>query len=482
MFISLRRFFDNGHRPLHQGDSGWTLTTGTDYSGYPISRMLTENTRDPWLAWGQAPSHTWIQAASLTAPLVPYTLSGISLLGLNRYIGDLYFAQGVTSNTYRVRAHWKPLSDRIRPGIASISLTNLTGSASDISDPLHPPVIPPDGYVSTRLEVVNPAVNTQAIVTFDDHTSAEVDLSSTASQRFYVYVADSASASAWPTITVTLRRNGADVGVIAANSAEKTAEGYIIEYLVTAGSLPAFSGAFGLKIAGTSTGSSAPEIICVSWVAELETTGGSALTFDSGDVLIEGPTVRTAFTDGIIVGSNPSGQNYVHVEFSRLGRVSFIVPSPGDPLPVYEVDEVRSGLTVGRLVLAEWLELTPSSSDGRDFWNVRPVHGSDRARKRGGGLRTRRGAHVYKEAETRGVFLLEDEAMDSLLHAFYDVVGPNVPVLVMPHEDRPQDDLWAVIERWDLKSAGVAAGTGGTGRRYDLDASFMEYTAKIAGR
>lgn len=449
----------------------WTITTATAHAGFPTSKLGTNNLADQWWAWNQRASGTWISAVSDTSP-DSRTIATVAVLGLNRTVPTHQALSGApVPSKWRVRIDSFPLADRVRPGIASISsLVNLTGVAADIAGPLDPPTpYTPAGYAPTKLEATNPALGTSFRVTFDNHHATERALTGT--QVLRIFAADSADPETVldvSRVTATVVPSSGSSFVPSQGAIEVTPEGCIFNFSWTASQLTVPTATVRVDVGGTTSGGTTVEFLCVEWVAEL-----AAVTYDSGEVTQDGTMAR--MRPGVSIPADQT--RYMLITFSDFSYIQ-----------VLGLDEIQyvsmtvDPLRVGRLVGSEDLTLTPSSSDGRDFWNVRPVHGSQRSRMRGGGLRARRSVPVYKEGETRGVFKLESEAMDSLLHSFYDVVGPNVPILVMPHADRPQDDLWAVIERFDLKGAGVAAGADGTGRRYDLDASFMEYTAKIAGR
>lgn len=477
MLLSLRKFNDLGHRALLAGDDA-TLTVGSEPStGYLKEKLLTDHLADWWQALGNGTSQTWVSAA-LVAPTIPFNLKIAGLLGTNRDLGSTRYNDPDLINQWRLRADRYPLADRIRPEIVSVSLTNLTGAEADIAGPLEPPLNPPISYAPTRLEAVSLSTNTQVIVTFADHTTAERDLSPTEGQIFRIHTADSTTVATVPILTTTLRHAGADVGsALVPDRIEKTTEGYIYHYLVTAGSLPAFTGAFGLKILGTTTGTSTPEFLAVEWVAELITTGDAAILFDSDWIEIStGDNLAYVFDPPLLIASSVETR-YLHFEFSRLGRSVFVGTSGSTPIIQYT--EILSEFRAGRLVIAESLSADLASPDGFNLSESSNEFGLQRT-----------------EADLTVQALPYATIFDDLA-TFRNAVGvlsnqPSsrggairgrgvVPFLLIPFEDDLTSMMWVVLTSWETPSVGWWTGDGDSGERWDLTFSVMEAQAKRVG-
>lgn len=481
MIVGERKQIAIGSPRTSYASDTWTVSVGSAHTNFPKEKVQQDLLDDCWLAWGQAPSQTWIELKSSNEGPA-FTVDTLSLLGLSRDTSLIYSMTGVTGNQWRLRIDSFPLKDRIRPGIASIAPTNLTGTAADISGPVEPPITPSPGYIPTRLVAINQAVNTQVIVTFDDHT-AERALSSTGTQTFRVYVGDSDDPEIWPTVAVTLRRNGADVGSpMTANNAEKLDEGFVLNFLVAAGSMPAFTGAFGLNIVGTSTGTSVPELIKVEWVAEIDET---AVTFDSENEADQLPFDMTAFGKGLywildsplVVPAAGSGLFvYIHLEFTRLSRQEFITVS-GATVPVREWTEVVPEFKAGRATVSSSLVndlLSPSGLNWRRTSDV-PF-----TRTRAGSTRSNRVALQWKEADLLLPFIPNEDMLEQW-EIFFDSIGMKTPFLFVPDPSRPEC-YWVICTSWNSDHVGYFTGDGDSDERYDLAFSIAEHQAMMSPR
>lgn len=480
MIVVRRKFLELQNIARLSGDE-YLLTVATQYSGFPSSRLFVDNLDDYLMMYGQNSSQTWIQAQSVNTR-VAYFLQFIGLLGINRNISGLIPDASITDNRWRLRADSFPLSDRIRPAINALSKTNLTGSISDISGFVEPPVITPPGYVQTMLLVTNPAVNTQAIVTFDDHTTAERDLSSTEAQKFRVYVQDSSSVETWPTIQVKLRHNGVDGSTLIADSARKTAEGFIIDYLVEPGDMPSFVGAFGLKIDGTSTGTSAPQIIKVEWVAELETAGDSAILLDTDwiNLIYDKDLIHLFAGDGFLIPKDEA--RYFHFELSNLGRQQFVIPSPGGSVPVYTISEVIDPFHAGRFVASETITVP---MEGDSSYIPRKVQGPNNvSRVYQGGLRSPRNAATWWEADVVVCAQKQSRIFGELEDQFNALGLMTLCTLFIPDPEDLSTAIWACLSAWEAPHKGMFSGTDDDGlpysnqHMYELNFSIVEKTGR----
>ena len=467
MLISSRTLAPSETRAKLMGDRG-TVTVATEHTGYPGTKLLRDNLADYWRAWSQRASHTWIEWTSDISSL-DRVISAVAVLGINR-VSPTTLTMPISENRWRLRVSQWPLSDRVRPAVTAVSLTNLTGTVADISGPVDPPQPPtPSGYTSSRLASINPAFPTAVLVTFANHHATELALSG--GQWLRVHLADSVTPSTIPSASaVADPTTGTDFGLSLVGR-EKTAEGWIFSFSWSASQLTDPSATLRFMITGASTGSSTVEILGVEWLAEL-----AAPLYDSGALLLtnalsaEGESVRDLPETAIPAGS----RRYVLAEFSDFSEVEVI--GSIDRI----LTDVGGQFHAGRLVICETFELATTN----DGWLYAPQSNGDAQPMRDGSERFPSTVMSWDEYEIKAESRTESQAVDDLLLGLYRAVDVRFPFLVIPHEDEPSHDRWVrfVPNTFELSGGGVKAGKEGMGRRWNFEARVKEHTARAGVR
>ena len=440
-------------------------------SGYPVSEVLTDNLSSPAKAWGQRASQAYLSGTT-DIKSVNRTIGSMGVLGLNRTPPSAPSFPGIDRTANQVRFSIDEFPIRRRPAISAtnFTVTNLTGASTDLAviDPPEDTVTA--GYTPTRLQSVSPAANTVVRLDFTNHHDFERPLTGTL--RFRVRTADSALDGTFPDITVELLANGVAVVTLVPDSREKASEGFIENFSFPAASFP--GGTIGLRITGRSLVTSVPEPCGAELICDQ-----AGVLYDSGWLEFSGDQARVLPDYEISSGEFA----FWLVEFSDFHETLLQTYSaPPGFIGAHTYTPLATGLEIGRFVAAETIEFQPATSDGRDFWNIEPAHDAQRVRLRRGSLRGGREALMTERYTCRGVFKTAEEALDDLLKGYYKAIGPQVPVLVIPHVERPQDDVWAIIDGFSCNDAGVVAGVDGTGRKYDIAMTFLTHGAQVAPR
>lgn len=473
MLISKRTANVGESRARLLGDR-WTIVTAPTHSGYPASKLISDNLADYALFYNQDPSGTWIAGTSDVSP-DDRIVGAVSVLGLNRARPSTPPAgHTFTENGWRVRFDLYPLHDRVRPAPTGISnLVNLTGSLSDISGPLAPPVDPqPVGYVSTRLESANPALGTSFRVTFDNHYATERPLDTIANgQVLRVHAALSSGGTFAVTpnlVTVTAVPSSGPSFALSFEGRERTTEGYIYHFWWSASSLTVPSATLSFDIAAPSYSGAALEYCGVEWEARItgvEYDQSLYSSLDSG----ESGRVLPAY-------EIPSGETrYMLIDFSSFGAVETFSPFE------WEVNPMNGPLRVGRAVVCETFEL-PTTNDG---WVYSPQSNGEAVQMRDGSERFPTTVLSWDEYEIKSQGRTEGLAVDDLLLGLYRAVDVRFPFLVIPHEDDPSHDRWVrfVPNTFELSGGGVkSGGSDPMGRKWNLEARVKEHTARAGVR
>lgn len=469
MRIAIRSVLPSEHRVRFLGDR-WTLTSGSAHAGYPVTNLVMDNLGFPLLTYGQRASQTWISGASDTASQ-DRTIGIIEIIGLlSRLTSSAPLAFGQwTPNTVRIRLDSFPLSDRIRPGFTISNLTNLTGASADLAGPVDPPVDPqPVGFSSSRLESVNPVLNTSFRATFTNHHATERTL--TGAQMFRLHCADSTSASLLPSVGITVvPTSGSSFAVIAATF-EDVAEGWILSFPWNASQLTAPTATVRIDVTGFTTGSSTVEFIDLEWVAELNLASAIAAgtSYDSGSLPVH---LNSRVLPDIEIPAN--GTRYVHIEFSDFVAQVFSFPD------TFEMLSVAGQLAVGRLIIAETVELAMKA----DSLSIKGGYDGESFFAADGSTRFDRRILKWSELSFEAEYVTADLAGDTLLHGLLLDCSPAVPLLFSFFDERPQDDVFAFVTGWSIEGGSVVSKPEGLRRVFNvqMDLRTASATAGLRG-
>lgn len=445
MLLSSIRYREDGTKGFLSDN--WTLTTASEHTGYPASKLSNSNLHDRWWAWNQSPSGTYIATTSDVAGF-NRTVNVIGLLGINWLDTD-----PPSQGTWRVRLDDEyPLVDRVRPAISAITLTNLTGSISDISGPIDPPTDPiPVGYVSTRLLASNITLNTEVLVEFTNHHATERAL--TGNQMLRVHVRMDNSTSVFPTVAATIVPSSGSSFLLSGIIVEPTSEGYIINYPWTAGQLTVPTAAISANIVGTASGGHTVEVIGVELIHEL-----AGVPYDSGEVDLLSRNVFVAPNFELTASSTL----YSLSTFSNLAANII-----GEPFKA------------GRWIACSTISADLASPDGFNLTQAGDEHGLQ-----------------WSEADLT-VQALPYDSIFSALAEFRNAVGVIsnqtftrsgflrgrgvVPFLLIPFDADLTSAMWVVLTDWSTPSVGWWTGDGDSDERWDLNFSVRDAQAKRYG-
>lgn len=466
----------------------WTLSAASAHTGYPVSNLLTNDLRQPWVSWGQRASHNWIEAESDLRNTVRH-IAVAGLLGIDRRLPTHALTGSFSANTYRMLIDEYPIGTRHRPPVFSISTTNLSGVAATLNGPVDPPNLPPVGYVSTKLTSSDPAVNTVLIADFENYNATERPLS-LGPHVLRLHYVHSVDVDDVPELIVTLRYAGVSTGsALTALSWERTSEGFITTYQFLGSVLPGLTGRVGVRIEGVSTGTSTPEPIGVEWIAEL-----TGWTWDSNtDTRIDGSIKYTQIVElpeGLSVIDPELGvvpieiyldsRMYVYLEVSDFVETTvstystpwgFIGVTESTPAGGFQGAAFYAGRFVaGEVGLSEEVQV----GDGINFSKVGDVQDT---RTRGGFSRGSRSALSWVAVDVN-IPVIPGSVMFETMELFFSGVGYIRPFLIVLDESNPARlALWVKLTAWETPDAGFFTGDGYSEERWDLSFSAEESTA-----
>lgn len=439
----------------------WTVTVASEQAGYPGSNLLTPSLEQKWVSWGQRMSHNWIELNSEFFISESYNtiryLDFVSLFGIDRRAPS--FGTGIPpTNSYRVIIDTYPIATRHRPAVASVSLTNLTGSYTVLNGPLDPPNLVPDGYVQTKMVQGSHTTNTILIATFENHNSTERPLSD--DHVFRVHYADSVNINTVPTLTVQLRYNGVNVATLTSSITEKTSEGYIFSYYWNSSQISGTTGTVGVHIVGTTTGSSTPIPIGLEWIAELDGWIWDSLldTSQDGSIattqIVETPTGTSRNDPGegtVPIEILPGEVIYIYYEFSDFASYTI---SPG-PIRHYTVLGGFEGAAffAGRAIVSEGLTLNLIEPGGL---NHRKGSDVGISRMYGGSARGSRNPLTWTEHDIQSEPVPRSRIVPGGdLDEFFELAGMRNPVVMIPDPSTdPSQALYVLITSWDTPDRG----------------------------
>lgn len=488
----------------------WFQEIGTAHSGYPVSKLKTDNTDDVVRAYGQRQSHTRIQARSeiLSKDI---TLDYVALIGINRGLPRAPAAEDITRLPNRARLIIDLTLigdfDTQEPPISSspYTLTNLTGAYTILNQVLNPPEETVVGYTPSSLTVTNPAVNTQVIAAFTNYSSSRPlaispDPINHPLQRFLVHIKNSnGDLNTLPNVAVILRQGTSDIRTLSYDQVETTDEGFIFTYFWDAGELPSPTGVVLIKIVGTSNGSVVPVPISILWRAEV-----TGLVYESVPLTYDGsgnPIFWQDNPDADIVNERmlvwrpnitiPAGSQYrVLIELSDFSATSPVVVLDhlGGFTGAFSYTPLGSAFVAGRFIAGEAINV--------------PLHeiGGASLRKSGnnqGGLITSYGGHLRAnrtdltrwEGELSAIPQSQTRIFGELDDLFRDL-GFILPTLFLIDNADVKATLWAVLTAWETGDLGAMTGEDYPGagttteQRYDLKIGIIEagaHSTKIDG-
>lgn len=468
----------------------WTQTLATTHSEYPLSKLKTDNLDDYARTWGQRQSHSTFSANYTIGLSKTWYFDAISLLGINRRVPDApgIVPNSITSNQARLIIDTVP-KNAFLPEVtpATFSLTNLTGTYDVLNQIINPPEEElSGGYSPSALEATSNSSNTAVTMQFNNEASRPL-LAGADQQTIMAHVRDSVDIDTFPTISATLRQAGSDVTSLSVSEIEKTSEGYILIYRWDAALLPNLTDLVGLRLNGTTTGSSTPEYISVTWRAEVS---GAYYDTDWQDLESDDKVV---WAPGIELTSSSF---HVLVQLSDLsGRASISIP--GAPaVQQYVYYPVIESLHIGRFVGAGSKINAPLRSQSVGGFNLRKWgnNANSLVSSYGGQFRAIRPDMTRWQADL--TFIPQSQSrMFGELSRFVDDVGYVLPALYIPNDGltdpyaQHPHALWAIITSFEAPDLGLLHGNDTStslphteDKRFDLRMSIIEAHAHLTKR
>lgn len=472
----------------------WTQEIATAHSGYPVSKLKTDNLDDAVRAYGQRQSHTRIQAT--TDPRSEdVTVDYVALIGINRDVPRAPSADLVTRLPNRARLIIDDeLFDTQEPPVSPVNftLTNLTGAYSIMNQTLNPPEETVVGYVPTSLTVTNPAVNTQVIAQFENYAFARAlrispDPNNDPLQKFLVHVKNSDGTNAIPDVDILLRQGVSDIRSLTPELVEATSEGFIFTCPWDAGELINPADTVLIKIIGTSDGSMVPVPISILWRAEVSGLlyESAPLTFDlAGDSVLwqENPDADIINESILLWRPNiviPAGESYRFLielsDFSSTTQSSSHSPGALSFIPL------GSSFVAGRLAAGDAINLPLHEIGGV---NLRKSGNNQSAlvESYGGHLRASRTDLTRWEADLSAIPQSQTRIFGELDELFRDL-GFILPTLWITDNADLRASLWAILKSWESVDLGAMTGSDYPGaeetteHRYDLRIGIVEAQA-----
>lgn len=465
----------------------WQISSGTMHAGYPTSKVMTDNLDDFWRAYGQRRSQTWIQAEYFysnpgpesppPAGFIPNEnihIDIVSLQGINRKMprpsdlaGEFY-----RENKARLIIDTFPEAWH-NPRVASVALTNLTGSYSVLNQTINPPeeeIV--GGYSPLALESTSATLDTEFIAEFGNNSGRPIRVGANL-QEIQVHARHSLNNDTFPVIVSTIRQGGVDLHTLTLNYVEKTDEGYIFSYLWDATVLSDLTAPVFLKVHGTKTtvgGNSTPEYIAVAWYAEVTGT-----LFDSGWQTIENYS-HVTWAPELELETPESGAFYIFIQFSDFSKVNFdVVGIPGggnQDVRLYE--PLDQAFHAGRFVSGPALNL-PLWSTSAGALNIRRVGNNQNigTSTYGGQLRAIRPDMTRKQIDITTIpqpaerFYSEIEPLFIQLgNVEHSLFVDNLRII--QGEDPPShllqpEAIWGIVTNFECPDIGVLQGGDGEG-------------------
>lgn len=457
----------------------WTIAAASEQSGYPASNLLTPDLNQKWVSWGQRASHNWIQAAS-NAINDYRQIHLVGLLGLDRSSPNHTTSGVFSTNSYRIIVDRYPVSTRRRPPVATVALTNLTGTAATLNGPVDPPNLTPVGYASTKMTTSNNAANTVLVADFENYNATERPLSPV-NQWIRLHYVHSTLPNEAPVLEVKLRYNGVLTALtLTLRATEKTSEGYMLSYRFNPADLPGLTGRVGVQVTGTTTGASTPLPIGVEWVTELEGWGTDGESWDSLiDTTVSGEIVYPQIVEmpeklasdpelGVIPFEILENEVvYVFIELSDWVETFPLAElSPYVPLGGHE----GVAFYAGRLAITEGLSVGLKETGG---FITRKASDISALRTYGGTLRGTRNALHWNEYDFNCRIQPQDLIVGDL-DRFFENAGMRNPVVIVPDERDPGQAIYGVLTRWEAPDVGAWIDNGEADQYYDLSFSAVD--------
>lgn len=481
----------------------WYQEIATAHTGYPVSKLKTDNIDDVTRAYGQRQSHTRIQA--LTKPQgEDVVIDYVALVGINRDLPSAAAVADLSILPNRARLIIDDAGfDTQEPPLSGspFFLTNLTGAYSILNQVLNPPEETVVGYTPTSLTVTNPAVDTQVIAGFDNYSALKPlavspDPVNHPLQKFLVHIKNSNGAGTLPNIEVILRQGTVDIRTLDYQQVEVTDEGFILTYLWDAGELPNPFSVVLIKINGISNGTMVPVPISILWRAEVSNLlyESTPLTFDiSGTPVFwqDNPDADIANEKMLVWRPNitvPVGSTYkLLIELSDFSAVSIVVLP--DLTGAYSYTSLTtSGFTAGRFAAGEAINVPLHEIGGANLRKSGNNQGG-LVSSYGGHLRANRTDLTRWEAELAATPQSQTRIFGELDQLFRDM-GFTLPSLFMIDDADVKASLWAILTSWESADIGSMIGEDYPGagttteHRYDLKIGITEagaHSTKIDG-
>lgn len=470
----------------------WTITAASEQPGYEAANLLTNDVNDKWVSWGQRSAHNWLELTSDLRSEMRYI--GIAgLLGINRERPTHLLSGTITTNSYRIIIDQYPIATRRRPPVATVATTNLTGAASLLNGPVYPPDLPPASYVSTKMTASNNAANTVLVADFQNNRTTERQLGS-GPHYIRVHYVHSVLTGAVPVLSVQLRYAGIVIGSpLTATKRESTSEGYVFTYEFADTDLPGTTGTIGIRVEGSTNGTSTPVPIGVELLLELDDWIWDSYTdanvIDSTILyprIVETPTGESIINPGSGIGPIEILEDtyaYVYFEFTDFleQTISIGTESPGggsvglinsSPAGGFQ----SSAFYAGRVVVAEpTMEFDTLTPGGRNITRGGDISSS---RTRGGYLRSSRNSLVWQDIE---IIIPKMSRADyyAIAEPFHLLVGFSRPFFVVFDTRYPsRESGWYKFISWSAPDAGWWTGDGYSDQRWDLVFALTEATAR----
>jgi hypothetical protein len=456
----------------------WTITAASEQVGYEAANLLTNDLNQKWVSWGQRAAHNWLEMASDVRNSERY-VDIVAMLGIDRQRPTHVLSGTLTTNIYRIIVDQFPIATRRRPPVETVSMTNLTGTAATINGPVYPPDLVPVGYTTTKMTATSNAVNTVLIADFENNRASERELGS-GPHYIRVHYVHSVLTSAVPSLSVSLRYNGVTVGSPrTVQTRESTSEGFVFLYEFADTDLPGTTGTIGIRVEGTTNGTSTPVPIGVELLLELD-----GWLWDShSDANVTDSTIlypRIVELPGTTI--DPAYQRYVYWEMSDFVQktVGLGTVSPGgSSVPVISNLPVggfeSAAFFAGRLIAAEsTMEFDVLTPGGRNITRGGDVSSS---RTRGGYPRSSRNPLIWEDVEINLPKMARSDYY-SIADSFFRRVGFSRPFLILFDPLNPsRDSGWYKLTSWTAPDAGWWTGDGKSDLRFDLSFTVTEATA-----
>lgn len=449
----------------------WDHFISTQHAGYPLPNAKTDNLVQSVLTYGQRLSHNRFQAVTSIRG-DDFTIRAVGLLGLNRAEPS-----ALPSGAFTLPNQARLLIDDIlfptgQPLVSSsnYSLTNLTGVYGILNQPINPPELTPIGYTATHLTATSGTSNTILSLRFDNLSGGTRPLATgTDVQEIQVAVRDSAAVATFPIIVTVLTQGGVDVSTLTEYEIEKTTEGYIYKYLWN---IPGSTQDIGVRVTGSTTGSTTVEPIAVVWRAKVQN-----MELETAWADIENSTQVVWLPAPILVLAGE--ERLITIELSDFSTtIDDTVAKPGGGFAAVKIyTPLGDPLTIGRF----------AAGNGLTFSLIDGGHGMEEMGENESG-ETRYGAPHGTRIPlswTEEDYSVEYAGLESTLgplRAMYRETRFNSPTLMVPYEDHPELARWVRITSWSVKGQGTLTGddgadieAAGTSPRFAIDFSTTDH-------